>query len=162
MLKKIVDNNYLNFSKRRLVNPYNKNVNETVFFGSCGDEFFRSYGANEKLALVANPNFSTENPFELTDQEYYQNVTSFPFHSNIAQLFQENTNESGDQTCIIYTACKVSNIPLLYIELETFEGFSAYYDLHSMHYNEMLETSHFSYVWCVFFWLEIKAVTLNK
>ncbi|MBL3659019.1 hypothetical protein [Fulvivirga sediminis] len=162
MLKLKVDDNYLSFTQRRLANPYNKNVNETVFFGSCGDEFFRDEYKNERLAYKANQNFEMLDSLRFSNQEYYLNVTSFPYHDNIAGIFQKNTEESGDITCVVYTACRVMDIPLLYAEIETFEGFSNYYDLHAMYYNEQLETSHFSYIWCICFWLEVNSKTLNK
>lgn len=159
LLTNSVYNNYISFSKRRLSNPYNRNVNETVYLSSCGDEFFRNHDRNTYVVKISNPNFESQ---DFPGNQYYQNVITYPYDSDVVEIFRNEIDSTGSVTCVIYSVCKRTHVPLLYAEIETFEGFSSYMDLHAMIHNEQLENSRYYYVWCLFFWLEIKSDTLNE
>ena len=159
MLERKACDKYIEFTESRFANPYNKNVSESIFVSSCGDEFFREPSHFIAASRSSNPDHHPETIDEW-DEAFEDDFNQSIFFTNYPQDFfgtiQTNTDTLESRNCIIFEVCFRFSIPIVYNKTQYKYAFSAFpTDFHVMYHNgqNLISTSH--YVWLLFTWVEL-------
>jgi hypothetical protein len=166
MLERRVCDKYLEFTERRFANPYNKNVSESIFVSSCGDEFFRDISNLENVALASNPDFpaiAINNWDNYQEPEFTQFVKyqAYP-HDDVLGTINANTDTLETGNCILFEICSIRSIPCFLKQVEYVYFYSSQpTDFHIMMYTDRGLRSASNYVWALFTWVDFNGEIVN-
>ncbi len=160
MLERKACDKYLEFTDRRFASPYNKNVSESIFVSSCGDEFFRDPTGLEAAALRSNPEYGSDviNYWDELGQKdgpvFTQYVEMVGYEQHIIGTISATTDTLETRNCIIYELCSTTSFPF-YDQVQYIYMYSSIpTDYHTMMYTDRGLESRSQYVWLLFTWVE--------
>jgi hypothetical protein len=171
MLERKASDKFLEFTERRFTNPYNKNVSESIYVSSCGDEFFRDTSPLEEVARNSNPVYR---PIQINyawqfyaggnvDAEFNQYVSfeGYPMDDILGTILR-TTDTLETSNCINYELCTIRSRPFLYKQVSFRYMYSSFpTDFHILRYTDRILGSEPIYVWMLFTWIEINGEVVN-
>ncbi len=168
MLEKQLQNEFIEFSKRRLISKYNvenSKVHENFVFSSCGDEFFRDQEVLEEIIKSTNLNryekLANMNESEIMMMPENDNdfnpiiIGKSNYYEGIFKLHRNRFNPKNEINLIGFGACRINQIPFLSTKIELNESFSTHTDFHAMRYSGQMLRSKIKYIWILFKWVRI-------
>ena len=164
-LERSVGKKYLEFADRRMNNQFNKDLNESIYVASCGDEFFRDLDIFTAYARKSNPMHAEDlihEQLRFDDVGFYQFIYDVNYRIDLLGLFRQNTDTINPYNTIVYEACQIDRVPFLYAQVQFSHSFSSYgTDFHIMTYNDMMHRSKPIYVWFIAGWLHLNGNILG-
>ncbi len=166
MLERKACDKYLEFTERRFANPYNKNVSESIYVSSCGDEFFRDISNLENVARASNPVFpasAINNWDNYQEPEFTQSMEfrAYP-QDEILGTINGNTDTLETSNCILFELCSTMSIPLFFQRVEYFYYYSSHpLNFHTMRYTDRGLGARSTYFWFLFTWVELNGEIVN-
>lgn len=146
--ERVVNNEYLNFTKKRLINKWVKDTSEVIILASCGDEFFRQKKEIETTIEKSNP----RNRINDFSYSYWKDN----YHIEPMKVINKFTDSIKSNNCVVYKVCTEKTIPSV-MKIINYKYFfsDSETDYHIMFHNRQMELKTITYVWFSGFWIKI-------
>ena len=154
--EKIVGQEYIKFTKKRLQNKFTKDTTETIILASCGDEFFRNKGDFRKIIEKSNKRNKVDN------SDYFNIKNSYSFWKSDYSIepmivIDNHTDTIKSNCCIVFKLCSErTNVITKRIKYEYFYSDLSDTDYDIMRHNSQMELKTITYFWFFGFWIQIK------
>lgn len=146
--ERTVNNEYYNFTKKRLINEWVKDTSEVIILASCGDEFFRQKDKIKAIIEKSNP--------KNTINDYSYSYWRDNYDIDPMTVLNKVTDSLKSKNCIIYKVCSEKTIPSVIKRVNYKYFFSdSETDYHIMFHNKQMELKTITYVWFLGFWVKI-------